>query len=390
MQQPRRGTVPRVNRTAVPPEVEREPEVQSSVGAPLGPPDPTPPEWLYLRLLQSEGWMEVADQADGGAAAELLKAGLAPAGKVIKSKGRGWHHQVLYFAEDPQAAVLRREIVVPQRLRFPHPIAKTYQQDRDVHEVSGAHLARAVRIVHALATAFDEAGLPLALRPGRADGQFHVKSGRWGESVKLSEKSAPGGAPVPHYNYRSARRLPAWQARRQKQFIATGRLIIVVGGNYSSCNRQFRFSDTRSHSLEDVLADVVREVEMRLFERGREDIEKEREEREVQRRWEQVLEAAELRAVEAHRAEVLATRAARWRQWQDQMAYIAELEMRLDEVPDDERSTATEWVEWSRTKLQELDSFRSAHGMPDSPAPTRECVEPHLRGWAGSPRAFRA
>lgn len=390
VRQPRRSRVAGVNRAAVSPELEPGPDVQPSVGAPFGPPNPTPAEWLYLRLLQCEGRMQVVDQADGGAAAELLEAGLAPAGKVIKSKRRGWHHRVLYLTDDPEAVVLRREIVVPQRLRSPHPIAKVYQQDRDVHEVSSAHLARAVRIVHALATAFDEAGLPLALRPGRADGQFQVRSGRWGESVKLSEKSAPGGAPVPHYNLRSARRLPAWQARRQKQFIATGKLTIVVGGSYSFYNRQFRFSDTRSHSLEDVLADVVREVEMRLVERGQEDIEKEREELELRQRWEEVLDAAELRAVEAHRAEVLSMRATRWRQWQDQMAYIADLELRLEELPEDERSTATEWVEWSRTTLKELDPFRSRHGMPDAPAPTREFVEPHLRGWAGSSRAFRA
>jgi hypothetical protein len=341
-------------------------------------------------VLQSEGRLQVADQVDGKAAAELIKAGLAPAGSVIKSKRRGWHHQVLYLAEDPETAVQRREIVVPQRLRAPHVIAKAYQQDQDIHEVSSAHLARAVRIVHALAAAFDETGLPLALRPGRADGQFHVRSGRWGESIKLSERSEPGGAPVPHYSLRGGKRLPAWQARRQKQFVPTGKLTIVVGGNYSFHNRRFRFSDTRSHSLEDELPDVVREVEMRLFEHRQEDLEKEREERELQQRWEEVLDAAEWRAVEAHRAEVLSQRATRWRQWQDQMAYIDELATRLEELADDERGAAIDWVEWSRRRLHEVDPFRDSHGMPEPPAPTREFVEPHLRGWAGSSRAFRA
>ena len=391
----RRNGLPRARKAAEWPDVEPEAAVEPAagepaVGVPLGPPDPTSAEWLYLRLVRSEGRLQVADQADGKAAAELVKSGLAPAGKVIKSKRRGWHHQVLYFAEDPETAVQRREIVVPRRLRAPHVVAKAYQQDEDIHEVSSAHLPRAVRIVHALAVAFDEAGLPLGLRPGRADGQFHVSSGRWGESLKLSEKSAPGGAPVLRYNLRSGKRLPAWRARRQKQFIPTGKLTVVVGGNYSFYDRRFRFSDTRSHSLEDVLPDVVREVEMRLFERGQEDIEKEREERELQQRWEDVLDVAELQAVEEHRAEVLSQRATRWRQWQDQMAYIAELELRLDQLPDEMRRSAVEWVEWSRKRLQDVDPFRSSHGMPDPPAPTREFVEPHLRGWAGSPRAFRA
>ena len=385
---PRRGS--RANKAFGGPAVEPESEAQPSIAAPLGPPDPTPAEWLYLRVLRSNGRLQVADQADGKAVADLVKAGLAPAGKVLKSKRRGWHHQVLYLAEDPETAVQRREIVVPQRLRTPHAIARAYQQDRDTHEVSSAHLTRAVRIIHALATAFEEAGLPLTLRPGRADGQFQVSSGRWGESIKLSEKSAPGGAPVPHYNLRRGKQIPVWQARRQKQFIPTGKLTIVVGGNYSFYNRQFRFSDTRSHSLEDELPDVVREVEMRLFERGQEDVENEREELELQQRWEEVLDAAELRAVEAHRAEVLSKRATGWRHWQDQVAYVAELEMRLEELPADERGTAIDWVEWSRRRLHDVDPFCSNHGMPDPPAPTREFVEPHLRGWAGSPRAFRA
>lgn len=385
-----RNAVPPADGAALSPDVDPAAAVGQSVHIPPGPPDPTAAEWLYLRLLASHGRLQVSVQADGKAAAKLVKAGLAPAGKVIKSKQRGWHHQLLYLADDPMTAVPRREIVVPRQLRAPHAIAKAYRHDQDLHEVSSGHLARAVRIVHALATAFDEAGLPLALRSGRADGQFQVNSGRWGESLKLSEKSAPGGAALPHYNLRSGKRLPAWQARRQKQFISTGKFTIVVGGNYSFHNRRFRFSDTRSRSLEEVLPDVAREVEMRLFERGQEDIERERAEQELQQGWEDVLDAAEVLAVEEHRAEVLSQRATRWRQWQDQMAYLAELESRLEQLPDAERSTVMDWIAWSRSRLQEVDPFRSSQGMPEPPAPTREFVEPHLRGWAGSVRAFRA
>jgi len=356
---------------------------------PLGPPTPTPAEWLYLRLLEGGGRLQIETASDGQAAKELEKSDLAPAGQVIKSSRRGWHHQVLYFDDDPKVAVPRRTIAVPQRLSKPHPLAKRYQQERDLHEVSRDHLARATRIVHALAVAFDQADLPMDLRPGKADGQFHVRSGRWGETIKLSEKSAPGGDPIPHFYSRRGQRLPAWEARRQKQFISTGKLTVVVGGPYYGQGRQYRFSDGRNHSLEEVLPDVVREVEMRLFERGQQDREAEREEQEQQARWEVVLDAAEKRAAEAFRAEALAARAQRWRAWQDERAYVDGL--RASNLGEDPRADGvSEWIAWSEARLDATDPLKADHGLPTPPPPTRSFVEPHLRGWAGQLRAFRA
>ena len=272
-----------------------------------------------------------------------------------------------------------------------HPTARAYRDDLDRHEVSHVALARATRIVHALAEVFDELGIEFKAGAQRTpDGQFTVMRDGYKVALRLSEKSAAGGAPVPHYNLRRGRPLPAWQARRQKEFISTGQLTILIGGQYGAGLRQARFSDTKTRKLEDLLPSVVREMEMRFLERDQERSEAEREDQEQERRWQQVLADAELRAIEVYRAEVLVQRSRTWRDWQDQMAYADAVAARIRELPPQRREDTEQWLLWVRRHLAESDPGRAGHGLPATPKLTREFLEPHVRGWVGSYREFGA
>jgi hypothetical protein len=357
----------------------------------LGPAAPDDAQRLYMRMVAAGGRIEVEIHAMRGAVDELRTAPYLPTGKILKTRGRGWHHQLLYLGDDPRAAVTEREVPVPSRLCKAHPMAHAYREDRDRHEVSAGQLARATRIVHALATIFDE--LAYDFRAGRPtpDGQFVVCVEGWDVPIRISEKSAPGGASIPHYNLRRGHPLPRWQAKRQKEFISTGQLTILVGGQYGGREgRQSRFSDTKTRRLEDLLTAVVREVEMRFFERRQDQLEAEREDREQEERWQRALADAERRAAEAFRADVLARRATRWRQWHEQATYVDELADQLPKLSEPERAATEGWVAWARQHLTATDPTLLGHGMPAAPEPTREFVAPHLRGWVGAHRSFNA
>lgn len=384
------GPAQSVRRTAPPrPRRPVAPRVSPALAVELGPATPTDAQRLLVRLLRAGGRLEVDLYADRAAADELKKAPYLPAGQVLKARGRGWHQRLLYLTEDPRAAVPERVVTVPARLTKPHPIARSYRDDQDRHEVSARQLARTTRIVHALATAFDELGYEFRSGHRTPDGQFMVGSDRGGIPIRISEKSAPGGAHILHYNLRRGRPLPAWQARRQKEFIATGQLTILVGGQYGGREgRQCRFSDTKSHQLEDLLPAVVREIEMRVFERLQDRLEAEREDREREAQWQEILAAAAHRATEAFRADVLAQRAKAWRRWQEQAAYLDGLSGRLQELPDAEQRLAEEWLAWARPHLAATDPTLVRHAMPSTPRLTREFLEPHIRGWAGAYRSF--
>lgn len=357
----------------------------------LGPPAPADAKRLFLRLLAAGGRLEVDTHQTRRPVDELKAASYLPPGMLLKTRGRGWHHQLIYLRDDPRAVVSEREVPVPSRLAKPHPLAKAYREDRDRHEVSAGELARATRIVHALATTFEELGYEFRVGGRTPDGQFVVVSEGGKVPVRISEKSAPGGGPVPHYNLRRGRPLPDWQARRQKEFIPTGQLTILVGGQYGGGDgRQCRFSDTKTRRLEDLVPAVVREVEMRFFERRQDQAEAEREDREQEQRWQAVLADAEHRASEAFRADVLSQRATAWRVWHEQARYVDELAGHVADLPEAEEVASAEWLSWARQRLKATDPTLVSHDMPVAPAPTKDFLQPHIRGWAGAYREFNA
>ena len=322
---------------------------------------------------------------------ELRAASYLPPGQLFKTRGRGWSHQLIYLRDDPRAVVPEREIHVPARLTKPHPVARAYRDDRDRHEVSASALARATRLVYVLATTLGGLGYDLRRGEHTPDGQFLAVRDGAQVPIRLSEKSAPGGPVVPGYNPWGGRPPPAWQARRQRQFIPTGQLTILVGGQYGGAHgRRCRFNDTKARPLEHLLPSVVREIEMRFFERRQDQAENERGDREQEQRWQAVLADARSRATEAFRADVLAQRATAWRVWHEQARYVKELAHRLTTLPNSEQGAVAEWLTWARSHLETTQPFQTAQRDAPDARTDQGLPEPHIRGWVGPMRSFSA
>jgi hypothetical protein len=225
------------------------------------PADPSAPHLLLNRVLAAHGRLviqtqpftcPVSQQVD-----EVNRLGLLPAGKVLRYRRRGWHHALVYVADDPRMAVAKRAVPVPQRAARLHPAVAAFKQNRDFHVVSAASLSRATRILQAIAKALTEAGM-IVQAPHRAgnprDGvrdQLKVISDGFSVWLKIAEKSASGGGPMPYYYPNELKRPPLWQARRHKKFIPTGRLILQIDSGYAQDGRQCKFQDTKRTPLEE-------------------------------------------------------------------------------------------------------------------------------------------
>jgi hypothetical protein len=368
---------------------------QNSKAAPSKsrPADPSAPQLLLNRVLAAHGRLVIqtqpftcpmSQQVD-----EVNRLGLLSVGKVLRYRRRGWHHALVYVADDPQVAVAKREVPVPQRAARLHPAVAAFKQDRDFHAVSQSSLSRATRILQAIAKAVTEAGMIVQApqrvghpRHGVRD-QLKVISGEFSVWLKIAEKSAPGGGPMPYHYPNERKRPPLWQARRHKTFIPTGRLILQIDSSYAQDGRQCKFQDTKRTPLEEHTQAIVHEIEMRLF-RHREDLlEQEREQLETEQRWDSAVEKAKTNAGEDLHARALKRQADLFAEARRVNQYADAMEDHIATLDDPKQmAEANDWLTWIRTHSTQLNPLSSGNFLPGDPQFTRIDLEPYLQGWS--------
>lgn len=357
-----------------------------------GPRRPTDGDLLLGRLLSSGEPVLLASEEEQSAFGDISKSNPAPPpGQMIREVRVDWMRHYAVLIEDPYALTRAQPVVVPKRLTKAHQVARAYRDAPDFQCVFKAHLGRAVRIVHALALALKEVGIQLAFDPGRGPQQFTARLGSWSESFQILERPGTGGERMP-YGYLGPRgqRLPAWLARRQTQFVSTGRLAIDFGTTYNRpAGMRARIGDTTTRALEDMLPEVVRQIRCALRLRELLDQAQKHCEELADVEWQHALDTAATRANEANRSKALANRAATWRQWSDQVAYLDELEARSPELDTGRLAEVQEWVSWAREHLNATDPLQDGHAVPAPLKRTEENLRPFIRGWRGQPRQFR-
>jgi hypothetical protein len=192
-----------------------------------------------------------------------------PKAPLLFAPGQDQNNAVISQGDDPTTSLVT-SFKVPQRLVKPHPTALAYREDRDHHEVSPARLARAVRLIHALAIESERRGYELTHSPVRqgqygsenrstiADGQFQMIIDGHETRLRLQEKSSPGGKPIPYHLHK---KLALWQTMRQTMLVPTGRLMITIIRDQSEVSGQSsKFADGATLHLEDRLPDLLREL----------------------------------------------------------------------------------------------------------------------------------
>lgn len=244
-------------------------------------------------------------------------------------------------------------VQVPGQVRNLHPVVKEMAEllaserhspmliipghERSLLRVSVAGKPRALRILHALLTAFDGRGHQCRLQKGCS---------------KYALEVVVGGSPVGltlHERSNLVESTGAARAWRQHDAVPSGRLALAVGGPYSS----FRWSDRKRHSLEDALGEVVLDVEasaVHQVEAGK----RYAAEQAIRQREQRRIQDGERRV--AHRlalADDLATMAAAWSEAERLKAFLDAASHAVPLAAQTQEFTA--WLTWGRAHAAALD-----------------------------------
>lgn len=310
-----------------------------------------------------------------------------PSGKKLRLDGAGpWSDRRLraHFDEDVEVRIERREVPVPMRVTKWHPAVQAYREDADRHEVTKGSLGRACRVMQAIATEAERRGHELThvkhsgryyaeFRRAIATGQFALRVGDQSYALRIVEIAGGGGG---KRDYRDRSRLPRWQDAKTTTFVPTGRLSISIT-TWARNGRPDRFKDGKRTKLEDQLAELFRELEIRAVEDDRQAEHRKLEAEEERRQWARAMEAARVKMVEADRVERLHDRAKEWERFNRVRAYVDELRKRVADEPEVSPDIAA-WLNWSDEHLREADPLRALPSMPEPPEPTAENMKPFL------------
>lgn len=330
--------------------------------------------------------------------------GRVPAGSRLVVKSVSAEELLIELVSDEQAVdVCRRDssattapITVPSRLGNHHPLAREFRNRTSLHEVSRNALPRVLRIIHALAHEAEKRGYEVACvkvdedRYGRSewsparDGQLVVTIRGHPLPVRIWEKGCGQRGPYEQLlkQWKDDREQPLRFMRfveRPKPYDsgATGQLNAQALG--SSYGRQSSWGDRSRWTLEDRLADLLRELEVQAAEAEERQRAREREEAERRRQWEAAVADAKRRFLEDHRLELLRRRVREWEEGEAIRAYCDAVEARYGSDAVEADPDAAQWLALAR---EQANRAQQLPRMPAEPEITAEALKPYLGRWS--------
>lgn len=168
----------------------------------------------------------------------------------------------------------------------------------------------------------------------------------------------------------------------QWDYIPTEQLIIRIETHGVSFWGS-EWKDAADRALEDSLAQILQELELRheAEDRKREAAERDRIER--KRQWEIAREKAVQDLIDSRRGEELAGQAKSWRKAADIRDYAEAIEQRASTEPDDEaRLGALEWAQWARDYADRIDPLWQRPRLPEAPEITEKVLQPFMGRWS--------
>lgn len=356
---------------------------------------------LRHRLEEASGQLRI-DARDGGIdyrtlANQFNRSEHRPHGKQLRLSSPDWGRTyVLEYQEwlwDLVAIPEVKPVGPGSRLG---PLAKLFLSNRDDQFVSKDSLARASRLLEAIARQAAVAGV--GVRDPRAvderkrrnggnvrgwSGHLELESGSAILRVQVREKPGPGAEKFDYYPdgdfnrtaYNRIQRLPAWQRNRNHTFVPTGELELRVTRPGFGFDRA-RWKDKKAAPLETQLGGLFQELEVARLEAAA----RLRREREAEEQRKLDWEAAMARARVLYRASqeeaLLIEQAAIWRRQEEVRTFLEELRRRDDGSNEALRT----WITTGERVMNRLDAF-DALATPTFPAPTAQDLQPYLGTW---------
>lgn len=345
-----------------------------------------PVDQMIADIVAAGGSLEVEDFHNyyDNLVSSAIRHGKVPEGKLLEiARGRSWPQKLLQLVDKPawMNAVLE-SIEVSDKLIKPHSAIVALRADKG-HRLrfKGDVRQRALRLLDAIAKSASGRGwevtCPAWMRDDHHPSDLAVSITGHTYGLQVSENDDK----VPHEpTAKELRDFERWGYPRIPTYdkVPSGRLTIAVNGGVPV--RQSTFSDTKTINLADRLPVVVQELELRAAADEQRRLEREQQEAERRRRWEQVRGEAVVALREHKRAASLAEQAAQWHQSQLLGDYIAAMQQRIASLEGDEQAAAREWVEWAKDHHQRSNPLNQRLALPADPDPSPEAIKPYMRG----------
>ena len=301
-------------------------------------------------------------------------------------------------------------VLVPTNVRRYHPAARLFRDHPERHEVARGQLARATRIVHAIATEAERRGWPVQAAPcltdrygptpwmRNSDGHLQLTAGGETFRLRLREQGVRTRGPWEEQvaSYRGVDRDSPYFGDRDLpsgayDAAATGRFQLKLQADRDRIyrGRQSTWADGQSATLEALLARLFREIEERIVEAARV-AEDERiaaaraaeagrlEAEQRERTWHTLMEQATERLVAAHRVAELRRQSETWHEAERLRRYCEALGAAHGDNP-----ATAEWLAWARAHASASDPLAAPPSMPQAPVASAEALQEHLpSGWS--------
>ncbi|MFG2825644.1 hypothetical protein ACGFX4_40220 [Kitasatospora sp. NPDC048365] len=328
-------------------------------GGTLRVPDPAPDERARLR--------RVVHSARAG--------GALPPGRRLSFTGRDRGDVVIQLLDGqrPSGAAERpTPIPVPDAL----PAEAVHATVRDCPlQVCADCRARALRILHALATAAEQQGMTVA--PAAEERQTLVIASLGSEFPIVLTESTVEVPDLDSVEY-------AWQRVTEHTRAPSHKLDISLSYDWAQRGRRYQWGDRRRWRLEDRLPQVLREIQQRADAARDQRLAHERQELETKLAWHAAMDRARHDLVHSHRLDRLREQVDAWHEAVRVRAYCDALRQHLAQAPapDPEARAVLEWVAWACAHADSIDPIPTHPRTPADPAITPESLRPFLRGWS--------
>ncbi|MGK5729555.1 hypothetical protein [Streptomyces sp. URMC 124] len=281
-------------------------------------------------------------------------------------------------------------IPVPARLTQPHAVVKALQSQSPPMGLTKAVQARALRLVQALITATQRRGhsskagatrgAPSPHRRRSADPHFTITAqGQECGFLIIQEQDRSKHTPT-EKELAEAKRY-SWVKIPRFDYTPADRLRIVLSGGRA--HRASEWADTPERPLEDQLAEVVQEVDLRgeAAERKRlADLEAAKHQR---LRWEAAMQQARTEYAEAYRVKHLEAQEEAWRRAAGLAEYLSAVRLQVEGLPSGQvRADAEAWIAWADAHVKRLNPLTTPPRLPTVPEPRTEDLKPFLHGWS--------
>ncbi|GAA0528930.1 hypothetical protein [Saccharopolyspora erythraea] len=272
-------------------------------------------------------------------------------------------------------------VPVPESLRSPHPVVAELRDDQGRLVMPKDLRRRCLLILQGLAAEATRRGHKVMNKPVAERHHHHYYGyGTRPAEPQYSRRDGELNVVVNDFSYT----VTIQQATPQSADPAkTQRLLIELNG-YNPQGRQGRWSDGKRRTVEDGLAALLHEAETRAVEDRQRQIDEERAKAERKVRWEQAMEVARQKAIEAHYAKLLENQVERWRRANELRAFSEVLEQRLanPRSGDGDLTSARKWLDWITEHIGREDPIEHPPAMPSSPKLSNDDLKPYLNGWS--------